>query len=69
MRPPTLAAKRGWRHRLIDAYIESYVEWREGGADLHGAYRRWALSELPDRGLAFLTYRAAPDREEKAQHL
>jgi hypothetical protein len=42
------------------------VEWREGCADLHGAYRRWALSELPDRGLAFLTYRAAPDREEKA---
>jgi hypothetical protein len=68
MRSQARAAKLGWRRRLIDAYIESYVEWREGCADLHGAYRRWALSEPRDRGLAFGAYRAALDREEKAAH-
>jgi hypothetical protein len=66
MRPPTRAAKLGWRDRLIDAFVESYVDWREGCADLHGAYRRWSLSEPRDRDLAFLAYRAALDREEKA---
>ena len=66
MKSRARAAKLGWRDRLIDAYIESYVEWREGCADLHGAYRRWSLSEPPDRDLAFLAYRAALDREEKA---
>lgn len=68
MKSRARVAKLGWRNRLIDAYIESYVEWREGCADLHGAYRRWALSEPRDRGLAFLAYRAALDREEKAAH-
>lgn len=66
MKSRTGAAKLGWRNRLIDSYIESYVEWREGCADLHSAYRRWALSEPRDRDLAFLAYRAALDREEKA---
>jgi hypothetical protein len=66
MRPSTETAKPGWRHQLIDSYIENYVKWREGCADLHGAYRRWALSEPCDRGLAFRAYRAALDREEKA---
>ncbi len=66
MKSPTRGAKLGWRDRLIDTYIESYVEWREGCADLYWAYRSWTLSEPPDRDLAFLAYRAALDREEKA---
>jgi hypothetical protein len=66
MKSPTRSAKLGWRDRLIDTYIESYVEWREGCADLYWAYRSWTLSEPPDRDLAFLAYRAALDREEKA---
>jgi hypothetical protein len=66
MRPRTQALKLGWRERLTDAYIESYVDWREGCADVDAAYRRWALSEPRDRDLAFLAYRAALDREEKA---
>ena len=66
MRPRTRAAKLGQRDRLIDAYIESYVHWREGCAEVHTAYRRWALSEPRDRDLAFLAYRTALDREEKA---
>ena len=66
MRPRTQALKLGWRDRLTDAYIESYVDWREGCADVDSAYRRWALAEPRDRDLAFLAYRAALDREEKA---
>ena len=66
MRPRTQALKLCWRDRLTDAYIESYVDWREGCADVHTAYRRWTLSDPRDRDLAFLAYRAALDREEKA---
>ena len=66
MTPRTQALKLGWRDRLTDSYIESYVDWREGCADVDTAYRRWALSEPRDRDLAFLAYRAALDREEKA---
>jgi hypothetical protein len=66
MKSPTRTAKLGFRDRLIDTYIESYVEWREGCADLYCAYRRWTQSEPPDRDLALLAYRAALDREEKA---
>jgi hypothetical protein len=50
----------------VDAFIESYVEWREECNDLRRAYRRWVASAWPDRDLAFGAYRAALDREEKA---
>ena len=66
MRPRTQALTLCWRDRLTDAYIESYVDWREGCADVHSAYRRWTLSDPRDRNLTFLAYRAALDREEKA---
>ena len=66
MRPRTRAPRLGWPDGLTDALIESYVDWREECVDLHGAYRRWTLSEPRDRDLAFLAYRAALDREEKA---
>ena len=66
MRPRTPAAGLGRPDGLTDALIESYVDWREECADLHGAYRRWTLSEPRDGDLAFLAYRAALDREEKA---
>lgn len=61
-RPPRV----GLRDRLADAFIESYVEWREGCDDLHGAYQRWVSSALVDRDPAFRAYRAALEREEKA---
>jgi hypothetical protein len=59
----------GLRERLVDAFVESYVEWREGCDDLERAYQRWAGSAPVDRELAFLAYRAALDREEKAAHV
>jgi hypothetical protein len=59
----------GLRERLVDAFIESYLEWREGCDDLERAYQRWTGSATVDRDLAFLAYRAALDREEKAAHV
>jgi hypothetical protein len=66
MRSPTRALRRAWRDLHVDAYIESYVEWREECEDLRGAYHRWAVCGRLDRDLAFRAYRAALDREEKA---
>jgi hypothetical protein len=55
----------GRRDPLVDAYVESYVEWREECLHLRGAYHRWMVSEALDRNLAFWAYQAALDREEK----
>jgi hypothetical protein len=66
MRSLTRTLRRGCRDRLVDATIDSYVEWREESDDVRGAYQRWAVSALVDRELAFRAYRAALDREEKA---
>ncbi|HEU4979161.1 MAG TPA: hypothetical protein VFT42_09730 [Solirubrobacteraceae bacterium] len=66
MRRPTRAARLGWRRRLIDTYIESYVDWRERCADVRRAYQGWTLSEPRDCGWAFRVYRAALEREERA---
>jgi hypothetical protein len=61
------ASREAWLARSDRRRLhESYVNWREGCADVHTAYRRWALSEPRDRDLAFMAYRAALDREEKA---
>jgi hypothetical protein len=58
--------RRGAGDRLVDACIDSYIEWREECENLAGAYDRWAGSRRRDRRLAFPAYRAALDREEKA---
>jgi hypothetical protein len=67
MRSPARAAsQRAGRDLRIDAFIESYVQWREECEDLRDAYERWAVCGRLDRDLAFRAYRAALDREEKA---
>jgi hypothetical protein len=66
VRSPTRALRRDRRELLVDAYIDSYVEWCEECEDLWGAYHRWAVCGRLDRDLAFRAYRAALDREEKA---
>jgi hypothetical protein len=66
MRSLTRTLRRSFRDRLVDAAMDSYVEWREESEDVRGAYQRWAVSVLVDRELAFRAYRAALDREEKA---
>ena len=62
----TRTSRRAARDRLVDACIDSYVEWREECANVESAYHIWAGSMTPDRRLAFPAYRAALDREEKA---
>jgi hypothetical protein len=51
---------------LVDEFLDSWVSWREACEDVRSAYERWRRSSPPQRGLAFLGYRAALDREEDA---
>jgi hypothetical protein len=50
---------------LIDAFIESYVSWREQCAEVQSAYDRW-ISGRDESGLAFSIYNAELDLEERA---
>jgi hypothetical protein len=51
---------------LIDAAVDSYVDWREASAAARGAYGGWARAARGDRPGAFAAYVAALDREERA---
>jgi hypothetical protein len=51
---------------LIDAAVDSYVDWREESAAVRRAYRRWADAVRTDRPGAFAAYVAALDQEERA---
>ena len=51
---------------LIDAAVDSYVDWREESAAVRRAYRRWADAAGTDRPCAFAAYVAALDQEERA---
>ena len=51
---------------LIDAAVDSYVDWREESAAVRRAYRHWAGAARADRPGAFAVYVAALDREERA---
>ena len=54
------------RSALADAFLESYLCWREACEDVSTAYRAWSASNRQQRGVGFSTYRAALDREECA---
>ncbi len=51
---------------LVDAAIDSYVDWRERSAAVRRAYRWWRAADTEDRPAAFAAYHAALDREERA---
>jgi hypothetical protein len=51
---------------LVDAAIDSYVDWRERSAAVRRAYRWWRAADTEGRPAAFAAYRAALDREERA---
>jgi hypothetical protein len=51
---------------LIDAAVDSYVDWREESAAVRRAYRRWAGADRSERPGAFAAYVAALDQEERA---
>jgi hypothetical protein len=61
---PHVATER--RSALADAFLDSWVSWRESCEDVRGAYRRWRECPGPQRALAFAGYRAALDREQHA---
>ena len=51
---------------LVDAFIESYVSWRESCESVSAAYDEWVNCKADRRGRAFEDYRAALDWEELA---
>jgi hypothetical protein len=54
-------------HRsAIDELLEGYVSWREACQAVWLAYERWIGSDRGERALAYATYLAALDREERA---
>ena len=57
------------RSAIADAFIDSWVSWRESCTEVHDAYRSWADSARPQRALAFACYRAALDREQHAARI
>jgi hypothetical protein len=60
-----LEALTGQR-QSVDAAIAAYVEWRATCTELRSAYSRWARAPAADAELAYLTFRAALDREQAA---
>ena len=57
------------RSANVDAFMDSWVSWRESCQDVHDAYRSWTESARPRRALAFAGYRAALDREQHAARI
>jgi hypothetical protein len=51
--------------RLVDAFIEAYVAWREQCVEVQKAYDRWIVAR-DTRGSAFSMYYAELDSEERA---
>jgi hypothetical protein len=51
---------------LTDAFVDSWVSWREASDHVRTAYRLWSECAWPERALAFASYRAALEREEHA---
>ena len=61
-----MRARTAERSALVDAFLESYISWREACEDVWGAYRRWAECKPQQRRLGFAAYQSALDREEHA---
>lgn len=50
----------------VDAMEESYVDWREAGRAVLGAYWAWAAAPPAERESRFAAYWAMLDQEEAA---
>ena len=53
----------------IDAFLDSYICWREACEDVWSAYRRWVECKPQQRRLRFAAYQSALDREEHAARI
>lgn len=54
------------RLELLDAMMDSYVNWRTESRAVAESYRRWRFADGGDRSVAFDRYVAALNREEDA---
>jgi hypothetical protein len=54
------------RLELLDALMDSYVQWRDESRAVAESYRDWHAAAASDRDAAFDGYFAALDREEDA---
>jgi hypothetical protein len=54
------------RSALADAFVDSWVSWREASEDVRAAYRWWSECARSQRAVAFAVYLAALDREQLA---
>jgi hypothetical protein len=54
------------RERLVDQLVEAYVGWREACARVDDAYRFWAIDTGACGRIAFGSYVAALDAEERS---
>jgi hypothetical protein len=57
---------RSPRLELLDALMDSYVQWRDESRAVAESYRDWHSAAAPHRDAAFDDYLAALDREEDA---
>ena len=51
---------------VVEAFMDSWVCWREACEDVRSAYERWGSATGAERALAFQSFRAALGREEQA---
>lgn len=54
------------RWSLEDALLDRYVDWREACLQVQAEYERWRDAPGDERARAFVAYRTALDREERA---
>jgi hypothetical protein len=57
------------QERLVDELVEAYVDWRETCARVSDAYGSWAAEPGRCGRVAFGSYVAALDAEEKAANV
>jgi hypothetical protein len=54
---------------ILNTLIDSYVDWREECVAVQAAYDWWRDRPHGELATAFLAYRAALDREERASEV
>lgn len=60
-----LARSTTLNQHWVDDMVDAYVDWREACVAVRNAYRRWSDASSGDEALAFGTYQATLDREER----
>jgi hypothetical protein len=69
---PTSVAVRielSWHQRLVDDMVDARAQWRHDCAGVQAAYDLWNNAAAEDEVLAFGTYEAALDEEERSSQV